>query len=223
MMPVVSVLQLDTQFPRVPGDVGCVHTYCDPVEIIRIPAATVAAIVTNRPDQIDIAPFEQAVQIAKGKVIVTSCGFLSYWQNHLAALTDTPFISSALVGLAGLSKVYTPDEVLILTFDSDSLTPAHLGDHPGFADGIVGLPKDSHLRDVIGGNKASLDVDRASKEIVAVVRHHQRPHHKHLLLECTNLPPYKAALRAATGLPVTDILTLIADKCPAAVHRQFIA
>ena len=30
-----------------------------------------------------------------------------------------------------------------------------------------------------------------------------------LVLECTNLPPYAPALRAATGLPVLDVVTLL--------------
>ena len=30
-----------------------------------------------------------------------------------------------------------------------------------------------------------------------------------LLCECTNLPPYRAELAAATGLPVTDIVKVV--------------
>jgi Asp/Glu/hydantoin racemase len=30
-----------------------------------------------------------------------------------------------------------------------------------------------------------------------------------IVLECTNMPPYAAAVRAATGLPVHDITTLL--------------
>jgi hypothetical protein len=31
------------------------------------------------------------------------------------------------------------------------------------------------------------------------------------VLECTNLPPYKAALRATLGVPVLDVLDLLSD------------
>lgn len=221
MRPAISILQLDTHFPRIAGDVGCVDTYAEPVEIIRIAKATVAGIVTNRPDLIDITPFETAVKQASGDVIVTSCGFLSYWQNHLAALTPKPFISSALMGLNDLAKQYRAGEVLILTFDADSLTSAHLGTHTGYAKGIVGLPKTAHLRHVITANAPDLNADLARAEVVQTVRDNLRPQHKHILLECTNLPPYKAALQDAFGLPVTDILTLISAVKPDAVRPEF--
>ena len=33
-----------------------------------------------------------------------------------------------------------------------------------------------------------------------------------LVLECTNLPPYADALRAATGLQVLDVVTLLTQR-----------
>ena len=209
MPPAVTVLQLDTDFPRITGDVGSRATYRDNIEIIRIRAATVAKVVTDTPDQIDIAPFETVLGSAKGEVIVTSCGFLAYWQNHLASQTYKPFISSSLVALETLSQSYSPEELLILTFDADSLNVSHLGQHKAYASSILGLPITCHLRQVISNNLTHLDADLAGAEIVAHVSKHLTPKHRHILLECTNLPPYKAALAQQTGLPVTDILTLI--------------
>lgn len=223
MAPTVSVLQLDTDFPRVPGDVGCPETYCENVEIIRISGATVGVIVSDRPDLIDIEPFEKAVRRATSDLIVTSCGFLSYWQDHLAALTEKSFVSSALTALDRLSLIYEPGEVMILTFDDASLTPQHLRRHAKFAAGIVGLPKQMHLRQVISGNQVTIDIARATEELTSFIAANQRPHHKHLLLECTNLPPYKAQMQAVTGLPASDILTLIEAKQPRSIQPQFLA
>jgi len=153
----VTVLQLDTTFPRVAGDVASPQTYTGPIEVLRIPNAGVDKIVSTRPDLIDIAPFEDAIQRAKGDIIVTSCGFLSYWQTHLADLTDKPFISSALVGLAELADHFTPHEVLTVTFDQRSLTPLHFGQHPEFHQTIAGLPNEMHLKQVIAGDLPTLD------------------------------------------------------------------
>ncbi|MEP4640154.1 MAG: aspartate/glutamate racemase family protein, partial [Yoonia sp.] len=179
-------------------------------------------IVSDKPDQIYIAPFAEAIQHAKGDVIVTSCGFLSFWQDHLADLTSKPFISSALIGLNDLAQRYAPAEILILTFDADSLTPAHLGAFADHATGIVGLPKHTYLRQVIAGDQPNLDPDVARADVVETVRRALTPHHKHILLECTNLPPYKAALVAAFGLPVMDILSLIENIRPNTVHPDFL-
>lgn len=222
MVPTVSVLQLDTAFPRVPGDVGCPETYCESVEIIRIAGATVGAIVSDRPDLINIAPFEEGLCKATGNLVVTSCGFLSYWQEHLAALSDKVFISSALIALDHLSQTYEAGEVMILTFDDTKLTPEHLGRHAKFAAGIVGLPKDMHLRQVISGNQKTMDIKKAAKELASFVAASLRPHHKHLLLECTNLSPYKRSMQNLTKIPISDILTLIEANQPKSIQPQFL-
>ena len=218
----VSVLQLDTDFPRVAGDVGCAETYRDAVEIIRMPSATVGQVVSNRPDLIDIAPIEDALRRATGDLIVTSCGFLSYWQTHLAGLTDKPVISSALTALDHLSMSYVAGEILILTYDEASLTPLHLGAHADYATGITGLPDDMHLKQVIRENQTTLDVERAGRELAAFIATAKKPCHKHLLLECTNLPPYKAQMQAVTGLPITDILTCIEATQPNSIDPAFL-
>ncbi|MGH1577920.1 hypothetical protein [Planktotalea sp.] len=222
MPPALTVLQLDTSFPRVAGDVGCSDTYASDVEIIRIPSATVAQVVTDNPEGIAIKPFENALRKASGDIIATSCGFLSYWQNHLAARTPKPFISSSLIALDHMSQSIAPEELLILTFDAERLNAAHLGKHKAYTSSIVGLPKECHLRTVISQNKTHLDTKRASDEILAHVAKHQTPKHRHILLECTNLPPYKAALHRSTNLPITDILTLIEQSRPNIIKPNFL-
>ena len=221
MAPRVTVLQLDTDFPRVAGDVGSPHSYAAPPQIIRIAGASVGRIVTDRPQDIDIAPFVDALEQATGDIIVTSCGFLSYWQTHLAALCDRPFISSALIALDGLSRDHAPDALRILTFDAGSLHAAHLGAHGIYTPSLIGLAPENHLRQVISQNLTTLDTAKAGSEITALLCATQTAAHRHILLECTNLPPYRAAIKAATGLPVTDILTCIEVACPGAIAAPF--
>ncbi len=221
MTPRVTVLQLDTAFPRVPGDVGAPESYAAPPQILRVPGANVGSVVTDRPETIDIAPFEAALARATGDIVVTSCGFLSYWQDHLARRSLRPFLSSSLTALDALSARHPPEEVMILTFDSRRLTVAHLGRHRAYAASIVGLTADMHLSQVIRGDLGTLDRARAAREIVARVTDAKTPAHRHVLLECTNLPPYRKAIAQAAGLPVTDILTLVEATCPGAIATPF--
>ncbi|MDP1840161.1 MAG: aspartate/glutamate racemase family protein, partial [Reyranella sp.] len=77
---------------------------------------------------------------------------------------------------------------------------------------FVGLPEDSSFAATFLGNGLTLDRDVVEREVVAagrdlVARH---PGIDTVVLECTNLPPYKAALKQALGLPVYDVLDLLA-------------
>jgi hypothetical protein len=208
MRPAVSVLQLDTHFPRIAGDVGSYETYVGDVEIIRVSGASVAGVVTGDPASIDIAPFEAALKAARGDVIVTSCGFLSYWQGYLETLTQRPFVSSSLGALDRLAD-RPIDGLAILTYDAAKLGASHLGKNARFAPCIIGLDPDAHLRAVIGGGATTLDAKRAAHETVETVRAQTTNALQTLLLECTNLPPYKDALRSAFDVEIIDILTEI--------------
>ncbi len=222
MRPAVTVLQLDTQFPRIPGDVACADTYLDAIEVIRIGGASVQNIVTSAPATIDIEPFEQAVERAKGDIVVTSCGFLSYWQDHLQTRIDRPFLSSALTALPRLESAFEPEALMILTFDADALNVAHLGRHIGYQNSLFGLGPQLHLRRVISNDETHLDENQASKELMELVAQERMPMHRHILLECTNLPPYKSAMRDRFGLGVSDILTEMERVRPGTVAPMFL-
>jgi Asp/Glu/hydantoin racemase len=43
-----------------------------------------------------------------------------------------------------------------------------------------------------------------------------------ILLECSNLPPYAAAVQAAVNLPVYDFITMINYVFSAVVRRRFV-
>ncbi|MFK7877498.1 MAG: hypothetical protein AB8B71_17275 [Paracoccaceae bacterium] len=198
---------------------GCAQTYVEPAQILTVPGASVGRIVQAHPDRIAIAPFETAMQAAQGQIVVTSCGFLSFWQDHLAACTDKPFIASALIAVPDLCQSLDPSQILTVTFDADSLSPAHFR---GYPTDVVGLTPNMHLRQVISQNLTTLDVARAGREIADLVAQALRPHHKQILLECTNLPPYREMIKARTDLPITDILTCIETTRPGAINPQFL-
>ena len=214
-MAKLTVLQLDTAFPRLPGDVASPDSYDCAIDIVTIPAATVKTIVTDHPDHTDISGFEAAIDLIDrtaddSDVITTSCGFLCYWQEHLACRTRLPFVASALTDMPRLQAQYGP-RLGILTFDAHTLTqPAYAQPLAGFDGPIAGLPKAAHLRQVITQNATQLDSHRAEAELIELVRGmiSDTPIDA-LLLECTNLPPYKAALKAEFGIEIYDILTVL--------------
>lgn len=223
VMPVISLIQLDTSFPRIPGDIGAAETWACDVDIKRVPDLSVARVINAAPQNTDIGDAEMAVRTAKGDIVTTSCGFLCYWQDRLAAQCRVPFISSALMDLPRLMSAFPGDQLAILTFDSDVLaSKAFAPALGGFAGPIIGLPPQSHLRQVIAGDLPDLDALLAEAQLVDLVGDllRERPV-RALLLECTNLPPYKQALKARFDLEIFDILTLIDRRKAGMVNAAF--
>ena len=213
-MPRVTVLQLDTNFRRIAGDIGCPETFTEPPQILKISGAAVANIVTDKPQAIDIAPFRTALAKATGDIVTTSCGFLSFWQDSLAKAAHKPFVASALSALPQLAQHFTPEELLIITFDAEKLNATHLQGHPEFTPSIHGLPEHAHLRAVIGNDLQTLDQTQAAAELITLIGSAIHAKTRAILLECTNLPPYKPAITKAFNLPIYDILTTIEITCP---------
>jgi hypothetical protein len=68
-----------------------------------------------------------------------------------------------------------------------------------------------------------LDFERVEREVVTVAGSliEENPSVKALLFECTDLPPYAAAVQEATGLPVFDYSTLIDYVFSAVLRMRF--
>ena len=77
--------------------------------------------------------------------------------------------------------------------------------------GLMGCTAGSPLHQTLLQDLPHLDpVDAQAQVLAAAARLRQRhPLIDTVVLECTNLPPYADALRAATGLTVLDVTTLL--------------
>ncbi len=195
----LGILMLDARFPRIAGDMGNAETWPFPVLYRLLPAFLDAA----------------ADLVALGaEALTTNCGFLSLFQAEIAARTGVPVMTSSLMQVPLVQATLPPGRrVGLVTVCAGSLTPAHLA--------AAGVPLDIPVAGTEGGREffrvliraesEDMDVDLARQDVLdaglALVRRH--PEVGALVLECTNMPPYAAALRAATGLPVHDIYSMI--------------
>ena len=133
--------------------------------------------------------------------------------SELQAALTVPVWTSSLLLLPELQAALPAGcRVGVVTADAASLTPAHLRAAGADADTPVeGLAPDSRVpRDAArqsadarcrpgrgGDGRRGAGAGAPSARLGAIV------------LECTNMPPYADAVRAATGLPVHDITTLL--------------
>ncbi|MDQ2926860.1 MAG: aspartate/glutamate racemase family protein [Pseudomonadota bacterium] len=214
----LGVLMLDTRFPRVVGDVGNPATFAFPVRYVVVEGASPQRVVLGG-DRSLLAPFiEAARRLADEGVaaITTSCGFLVLFQDEMQSAVDVPVWTSSLLDVAGIEAgLPAGRRVGIVTVDADSLGPRHLVAAGAPLDTPTeGLARDSSFRRTLLGNEADLDTAAACDATVAAARRlvEWYPQVAAIVLECTNMPPYADAVRAATGLPVHDLTTSIAAR-----------
>jgi len=211
----VGLLRLDTAFPRPVGDVGNPNTFGFPVRAAVVRGATAARVVRADATPL-LGPFVEAGRAladAGAVAIATSCGFLAAHQRAIADALPVPFAASALLQVAWLAPLLPSGRrVGVITIDADALGAAHLAGAGAPPDTPVeGLPRDGALAAAVFGDAPSLDRAAIAAEVVAAGRRLRRrvPALGAIVLECTNLPPYRDALARATGLPIHDSNTLL--------------
>ncbi|CAK8994846.1 unnamed protein product [Durusdinium trenchii] len=225
MANALVVLQLDTQFPRIPGDIACKETYLLPIHIEVIDRAHVADVVSLDPEALDISRFASALAKADAEIISTSCGFMVYFQKMLSELTQKTFISSALVALPKLRARFQDVEIMVITFDADILgAPAYRFALDGFTGPVVGLEKSMHLYQVISKDLDHLELECAEADMDKLIQTALTcyPDIGAIMLECTNLPPYKHIIRRHFSGEIVDCLSVLEAAFPGLVKSQFL-
>ena len=207
----LGILMLEARFPRIPGDMGNALSWPFPV-LYRVVRDASPDRVVRRGAEGLLDAFVAAARdlVADGADgITTNCGFLSLFQHELAAAVPVPVATSSLMQVASVNRLLPPGRRAgILTVSASTLTPRHLD--------CAGVPRDTPIGSTEGGqeftrailgNAPELDVAAARADNVAAARAlvADHPDLGALVLECTNMVPYAADIRAATGLPVFTI------------------
>ena len=215
----VGILLLDARFPRPPGDIAVAETFEFPVLYQVVRHATPRRVVCDEAAGLVEAFCDaaRALETAGVRAISTSCGFLALHQAALASAVRVPVFTSSLLQVPAVLRALAPDrKVGVLTISAETLTPAHFAevgvDGPMLERVVVGgLEGAEALYRPIIDNRGPLDVDAARAQVVAAAVSLAAAHPEvgALVLECTNLPPYAAAIQAATGLPVWDAISLV--------------
>ena len=207
----LGVVMLDTQFPRPEGDIGHPSAFGVPTRRCVISGAWPDKIVQSgaglRKGRM-VTPILQLVRRLEhegARAITTSCGFLGLLQKQMQAQGKIPAITSSLLHLPGLLALH--DKVGVLTISSSKLGVEHLRaagvPRARLADVVVqGVDAKSEFPTAILGNRATMDLDKAGADVVAAAAalKKREPLLAWVVLECTNMPPYRAAIEAATGM-----------------------
>ncbi len=214
--PAVGIIMLDTVFPRIPGDIGNPLTFPFPVRYRVVRGASPQRVVKEADDRL-LEPFIAAArELERGGAgaIATSCGFLAIFQRELADAVRIPVLSSSLLQVPMIRAMLGRDAAVgILTASKASLTERHL-EGVGIRDlplVVAGMDDAEEFTAAFIRGKPSLDHRRVRGEMVEAARKlaASRPDMGALVLECTNMPPYAAAVQEVLKIPVFDVVTLI--------------
>ncbi len=211
----IGILILDASYPCVPGNVGNASTFSFPVRYEKVQGASIDRLL-NKQDPELATPFIQAARNLRDhgvKAITGACGFMAFFQQEVAASIDIPVFLSSLLQIPFIFKV-TGKKVGIITANASCLTEKHFENAGIFKDcpiAITGMESQPEFKSAILEEKGTLDTVKIENEVIGVAQQlaKDNPDIGSILLECSDLPPYAAAVQGAVNLPVFDFITMI--------------
>lgn len=213
----VGILILDAAYPCIPGNVGNATTYDFPVRYRVVRNATIERLLAKR-DPALIQPFIDAARQLEDegvKAITGACGFMALFQKEIRRSVNIPVFMSSLLQIPFIHQIIPPGKkVAVITANAEAMTQDHflnVGVTPDIPIVIAGMENSPEFFSAVLEEKGSLDSDKIEKEIIEVAKQLMTENGDigAFLLECSDLPPYAAAVFRETGLPVFDYITMI--------------
>jgi len=223
----VGILMLETSFPRIPGDPGNGLTWPFPVLWKVVPGATPDRVVRHKSAGLINAFLDAAAELVHlgADGLTTTCGFLSLYQQQIAAHVRVPVATSSLMQIPLVERILPPGKrVGVLTVSAASLTREHFiaaGADPDTP--VVGTDSGREFSRVMLDEKHTLDAAAAEQDMIEAG---ERLITKHsdigaIVLECTNMSAFARALSDHLLLPVYSFYNFVAWFHGGIVPRDF--
>ncbi len=226
----IGIVLLENYAPFIPGDVANATTYSYPVRFQRVEGFTVERIFRHDMELLDaVTEAVAALQREGVRAVTGDCGFMAIYQQQIARNAGIPVFLSSLMQIPFISQIIGRNrEIGVITANKHSLTP-ELFHGAGVPEELLpalrirGLEDHDHFTDAVVRELGELDTDLVEAAVVqrAVDLSRDYPEVRAILLECSLLPPYGAAVQEAVGLPVFDFVTMIDFVYSAVVKRRF--
>jgi len=222
----IGILMIEGRFPRPPGAIGNASTFPFPVmhHVVKgfSGSRTVRDLGALDPagDEFGkvIGPWLDGARYLEDQgchAITTSCGFAVLFQSHLLGAVNIPVFASSLMLVPLIAAtLQRGKKVGIITAEASSLSARHLqaaAIDPATVQ-VVGMEGCREFAATAWEDRTTLDFGAAKDETVEVAKRlvNGRDDIGAVLLECSLLPPYAAAIQAAIRVPVFDFTHLVA-------------
>lgn len=213
----VGILCLEYHLPFIPGDVANASSYDFPVMFKEVPGASGDAVIVKQDAEL-VSNFVEAAQwlVHQGcKAITSDCGYIGQYQDEVAAAVDVPVFLSSLMQVPMVTRMLGPNRRLGIMVANEASVSDRFLDKVGINDRsqiyVRGLEHQPYFRKSILEESGTLDSDAVEAEVVetALEMQQENPDTGAILMECSDLPPYGAAVHRATNLPVFDWIGFI--------------
>jgi hypothetical protein len=224
----IGIIVLNVGYPLLPGNVANATTFPFPVRYAVVEGADIPSLLGG--DRSLLEPSLDAARrlVSDGcRAIVGACGYFARFQREIAADLPVPVFMSSLLQVPMIIGSLQDHQCLGIlcasapSLDRDAMDAA--GVPPDARIAVQGMEESAEFRTSILEGKGWMDDALVEQEVVAAALKLCRDHPDvgALLLECSDMPPYAAAVQRETGLPVWDFTTLIDWIHEAVVRRQF--
>lgn len=211
----IGILILDSGHELFPGNVQHAGSFRFPVAYQVVRGITAPELMRGDPS---VAPAiiksALALQASGVNAVAGACGSFANYQLDVAAALEIPVFMSIMLEVPLLLQALPTTKKLGIIFANSSSFTQRVRDNCGIhsIDRIVvlGMHQLPAFAPILA-SEGPVD-DSALRVAVLELAHtamQAEPRIGAWLLQCSDLPPYAAALRSATGLPVFDMIGLI--------------
>ena len=224
----IGILLLDASNPFIPGDVANATTYDFPVRFQKVKGFSVERALGKDPTIFKgLLAAARELESQGVRAVTGDCGFMGLHQRELAGQLTVPVFLSSLLQIPFILSIMEPEaKIGIITANSHSLDNILLeamGIPLSDQLKIIGLQDEVYFKKGILDEVGVLDTEKLEKEVVKAAKQLIADDVliKTVLLECSCLPPYGAAIQKAVGVPVFDYITMINFVFSAVVKQKY--
>lgn len=212
----IGILVLNARYPLMCGNMAHAASFDFPVryKVVDLP--------TGWWQDLNEAKYQAFIGAAKEleaegvRAITTGCGLFAVWQKRAAEELGIPIFTSPLLMTPVISKMIgTQKKVGIITAAGKRLNEPHFLEACGIDENtpfLIGeLDTCSEFMDCIRyQGKKEMDAVLFQRQVVQLSKDmiDLDPAVGAFLLECSDIPPFAAAISKETGLPVFDFVSL---------------
>ncbi|QOZ38364.1 hypothetical protein XH92_36330 [Bradyrhizobium sp. CCBAU 53421] len=216
----VERLTMDDPFdrPYPPGSSGNASTFSVPVRYRYVKGLKFATLLDLGDKESESMVVEAAKELDRegAQLITANCGFMIRYQEAVRAAVDVPVLLSPLLLIPLLEQMLPSGRTVgIITAKASALAPDFLeaaGLRTNFHRlAIAGLESAPVFSAAVMTASGDFDFSAVEAETVnaALTLLEARPDIGAFLLECSELPPFAAAVQRATGVPVFDFTSMV--------------